>query len=342
MLQQTRTEAVARYYQSFLKAFPTVRHLARAREQEVLRLWAGLGYYARARALHRAAKEILRRRAFPTTAAEWRRLPGVGAYTAAAVASIAFGEDVVALDSNVVRVGLRLLGLQAKASDAWARAAVEAALHKVLPPGLAGDFNQALMDLGATVCLPRSPRCKVCPLQRFCEAYVRGTANRIPVPPPPKDKPFRRFVAALVRDPSGRVLVLQQPPGGLWGCLWTLPYVEASSWQEARLPLFRLVGTHLEQVKSLLRFSHSFTHFTGEFHVVSARCTQPPSAGRFVRPQRPGVALPAPTARLMRALVTEQSTASRGGISSGSTRTNGSWRSRSRTPADPRSPGKGR
>jgi A/G-specific adenine glycosylase len=338
LLQQTRAEVVVSYYRDFLRAFPTVHKLASAREQDVLRVWAGLGYYARARNLHRAAKEVVRRGAFPATAAEWRRLPGVGRYTAAAVASIAFGEDALALDGNGVRVGLRLLGLRAPACDSRARGAVEAALRAVLPRGRAGDFNQALMDLGATVCVPRSPRCEACPVQRFCRAHGQGLAASIPTPRP-RSKPHRSFVAALVRDPSGRVLLLRQPPRGLWGSLWTLPYVEARSWREARVQLSQLVGADLRGGRTVLRFSHPFTHFTASFEVVAARCAHPRAAGRFVRPDRPTIGLPAPTARLLRALARERSTQPRGQVSSASTRTSGSPRSRSRTPAGPRSRG---
>jgi A/G-specific adenine glycosylase len=339
MLQQTRAEAVVPYYRTFLRAFPTLHSLARAREEDVLRVWAGLGYYARARNLHRAAKEVLRRGAFPATAAEWRRLPGVGRYTAAAVASIAFGEDAVAVDGNVLRVGLRLLGLRAATSDPRARQTVEVALGAALPRGRAGDFNQALMDLGATLCVPRSPRCEACPVQRFCRAHAEGTATSIPTPRRPPRKPHRTFVAVLVCDPSGRVLLLRQPPGGLWGSLWTLPYVEARSWREARPHLSRLVGADLRRGRRTLRFSHAFTHFTASFEVVAARCARLPHTGRFVRPDQPALALPAPTARLLRALATERAPAPAGRVSSGSTRTSGSSRSRSRRPTGPRSPG---
>lgn len=302
MLQQTRAEVVVPYYRRFLRAFPTVDALAAARLEEVLRRWAGLGYYARARNLHRAAREIVRRGAFPATSRELRELPGVGPYTAAAVASIAFGEDVVAVDGNVARVGLRLLGLRAAARDSRARRAVEAALRAVVPRGRAGDFNQALMDLGATVCVPKRPRCEGCPVRSFCRAHQDGTAPSIPLANTRTPKPARRFMAALVRDPRGRVLLVRRPPDGLWGGLWTLPYVEAPSWRAARGPLSRLLGAHLRGGRAVLGFSHAFTHFTAAFQVVAARCAHPPAAGRFVRPDRPGVPLPAPVARALSAL----------------------------------------
>ncbi len=302
MLQQTRAEAVVPYYRRFLGAFPTVQALAAASEQEVLRVWAGLGYYARARNLLRAAREVVRRGAFPATAAEWRKLPGVGRYTAAAVASIAFGQDELALDSNVLRVGLRLVGLRASPAEAAARRAVEAALRAVLPAGRAGDFNQALMDLGATVCLPRSPRCEACPVRDWCRAYHRGLADRLPLRRLPPPRPHRRFLAALVRDGRGRVLLVRQPSGGLWGGLWTLPYVPGTSWRQARAALQRVVGVPLRRDHLQLTFRHTFTHFHATFQVVGARTRKMPGAGRFTSPGKPTLPLPAPVARLLRRL----------------------------------------
>ncbi|MCS7236321.1 MAG: A/G-specific adenine glycosylase [Armatimonadota bacterium] len=302
MLQQTRVDAVVPYYRAFLRAFPDVRALAAAQEEDVLRVWAGLGYYARARHLLRAAREVVQRGSFPTTAAGWRKLPGVGAYTAAAVASIAFGEDVVAVDGNVARVGLRLLGLRRSPRDTTARRAVQAALAAVLPPGRAGELNQALMDLGATVCLPTRPRCTACPVQTFCRARGTGRVHQIPARPPRYPKPRRRFVAAVVRDRWGRVLLVRQPSQGLWGGLWTLPYVEAPSWERAGRLLRRQLGVPLEADGLRLAFRHTFTHFHAHFQVVGARTPEPPRVGRFVRPDAETVPLPAPLRRLLVAL----------------------------------------
>ncbi len=312
MLQQTRAEVVVPYYRRFLRAFPTVQALAAAPEQEVLRLWAGLGYYARARNLHRAAREVVRRGGFPATAAEWRKLPGVGRYTAAAVASIAFGQDELAVDSNVLRVGLRLVGLRASPAEAAARRAVEATLRAVLPAGRAGDFNQALMDLGATVCLPRAPRCEACPVSASCRAHTRGLADRLPLQRPQPPRPHRRFVAALVRDGAGRVLLVRQPSPGLWGGLWTLPYVPGTSWRQARPALERLVGVPLHRDHLELTFRHTFTHFHATFHVVGARTRGTPGAGRFAPPGRPTFPVPAPVARLLSRLAGGPGSSSRG------------------------------
>lgn len=306
MLQQTRVETVVPYYLRFLQAFPDVRALASARHQDVLQAWAGLGYYARARNLLRAARKIVRTGHLPTTAAGWRRLPGVGPYTAAAVASIAFGQDVVALDGNVLRVGVRLLGLQKPTTDPAVRRSVEAALRAVLPPGRAGEFNQALMDLGATTCLPRNPKCGVCPVRPFCAAHARGLAGQLPRRRARRPRPLRQFVAALVRDRRGRVLLVRQSPEGVWGGLWTLPYVEAPSWSRARPALQRLVGVRLQPDGTCWSFEHAFSHFRAHFRVQDVRPDREPRVGRFVRPQHPGLPVPAPVRRLLARLGQER------------------------------------
>lgn len=302
LLQQTRVETAIPYYRAFLRAFPDVRTLAAAREEDVLRVWAGLGYYARARNLLRAAREVVRRGGFPTTAAAWRALPGVGPYTAAAVASIAFGEDVVAVDGNVARVGLRLLGLRRAASDPAARRRVATALQALLPPGRAGEFNQALMDLGAIVCRPRDPHCPACPVRSFCRAHALGLVGQIPARPLGKPRPHRHFVALLLRDARGRVLLVRQPPRGLWGGLWTLPYVEAPSWKEARPALERVLGVRLRRHGPSWRIRHTFTHFHATFEVHAARADAAPPRAQFAVPPAAGLPVPAPVRDLLNRL----------------------------------------
>src|SRR5690348_15098757 len=177
MLQQTRVAAVVDHYQRFLRRFPTVEKLAAARESSVLAAWSGLGYYRRARMLHAAAKEVVNDRGgeFPKSAEDLRLLPGIGRYTAAAVASIAFDEPVAVVDGNVERVLRRMTGTHLAGEDLW-RAAGEL-LHRQRP----GDFNQAMMELGATVCLPREPRCLLCPISDLCA--TRGELQRTQKPP---------------------------------------------------------------------------------------------------------------------------------------------------------------
>jgi len=306
LLQQTRVEVAVPYYHRFLQAFPTVESLAAATEEEILRVWEGLGYYARARHLHRAARLVAEQGGFPTTVEGWIQLPGIGPYTAAAVASIAFGQDVLALDGNGLRVGARLLGIRKPLDDPRARQRIRAALEALLPRGRAGEFNQALMDLGAMVCRPQSPRCEACPVRRWCSTAAHGLWKHIPARPAKSPKPHRHFVVVLVQDPAGRVLVVRQPPRGLWGGLWILPQVEARTWKEARPRLERVLGVRLRRRRD--KFSailqHRFTHFLATFRVVEATPDARPAVGRFISPRSSGVPFPAPTRRILERLGT--------------------------------------
>ncbi len=213
MLQQTRVAAVLEHYGRFMKRFPTVAALARAREQSVLAAWSGLGYYHRARRMHQAAKVIVRQHGgqFPSCAEGWLRLPGIGRYTAAAIASIAFGEAVAVVDGNVERVLARLDGAALPAGLAWNRA--QALLDCQRP----GDFNQAMMELGATICTPRAPKCLLCPLAPFCRTQGEHvTVNQVP-------RKRKQLSYALV-EKEGKVLLVQRPSGArLMAGMWELP-----------------------------------------------------------------------------------------------------------------------
>lgn len=214
MLQQTRVAAVAPYYQRFLRRFPTVAALARAREADVLRYWAGLGYYRRARNLHRAARRLVAEHGgrFPRRLETALALPGVGRYTAAAVLSIAFGEPLAVLDGNVARVLARLEAVRGelRAPRRWRQ--LEARAQALLDRRAAGDWNQAMMELGAVVCMPRAPRCAACPVTRWCRAHALGIADRLPSR---RAKPATvevELAAAIFLDPAGCTLLV--PPGG--------------------------------------------------------------------------------------------------------------------------------
>jgi A/G-specific adenine glycosylase len=216
MLQQTRVAAVVPYYERFLARFPDVATLARARIDTVLAHWSGLGYYRRARFLHAAARRVARE-GFPRTAADWRDLPGVGAYTAAAVASIAFGEPVAVVDGNVERVLCRM-----EAADLPKRAVRDLA-QEWLAPRAPGDFNQAMMELGATVCTPRAPDCARCPVRRFCA----GQGDRFPSPRArPRPVEERRAVGFATRD--GKVFLRRRDGSGLLAGMWDLPPARAN------------------------------------------------------------------------------------------------------------------
>jgi A/G-specific adenine glycosylase len=225
MLQQTQVATVIPYYERFIARFPTAAGLAKADLDDVLKLWAGLGYYARARNMHRAAQIVLSRFAgkFPTTVDELRTLPGVGAYSAGAVASIAFGVRAAAVDGNVARVLARLFNVSQDVRAGPGRDAIERLAERLLPKSRSGDFNQALMELGATVCLPgQAAQCLVCPLHKECKARAAGTVADLPIKTrKPTVKPETHIVAAVERN--GRWLVVQRPPHGLWGGLWEMP-----------------------------------------------------------------------------------------------------------------------
>jgi A/G-specific adenine glycosylase len=217
MLQQTRVDVVVPYYERFLRRFPTLRALADAPLDDVLALWSGLGYYARARNLHRAARAA--GHSLPRTCAELRELPGFGPYTAAAVASLAFNEDVPLVDGNVARVLARVHALR---GDARARAWKIAA--EILPAGRAGAFNEALMELGATVCTPRSPDCPRCPIRTLCAVQVKGLEpGRFPAPRKKPARPLLEWDALALTRADGAVLLARRPAGALFAGLWDLP-----------------------------------------------------------------------------------------------------------------------
>ena len=256
MLQQTRVAAVVPYYRRFLERFPTVNDLAGARIDAVLRHWAGLGYYSRARNLHRAAKEIVARHGgeFPSRLEDALALPGIGRYTAAAVLSIAYGAPHAVLDGNVARVLARLGAIRGdlrrprrwRALSAAADALLPAPPEAVPSAGAPGDWNQAMMELGATVCTPRAPRCDACPVSRWCRAHALGIALRLPSPRR-KPKPVRLALsAAVLLDPRGRTLLVRQKSGhsALFSNLWHFPAVQsataAGARKAGRLPAIRI------------------------------------------------------------------------------------------------------
>ena len=226
MLQQTRVAVVEERYRRFIRQFPTASHLARAREQTVLAAWSGLGYYRRARALHAAAKTVVREKQFPRTAAELQELPGVGRYTAAAVASIAYGEPVPVVDGNVQRVLDRLTGRPLKDEDYWQLAGA------LLDARHSGDFNQAMMELGALICLPGKPLCETCPVADLCA--LRGAGSRRKQTK--RRKAELRYALALQ---AGKVFLRQRPGHhSLMPGMWELPECEAGP--RGRKPLLKI------------------------------------------------------------------------------------------------------
>jgi A/G-specific adenine glycosylase len=264
MLQQTRVQAVIPYYERFLRAFPDVRSLAAAGEQDLLARWSGLGYYSRARNLQRAAQIVVRDHegSFPRDFAAALSLPGVGRYTASAVLSIAYGAPLAVLDGNVARVLARLHAFAGDVRTATGREKLWQRAGELLSRRRPGDFNQAMMELGATLCLPRQPRCAQCPLRLLCRAYLRGEVNRYPVRPGKPQPARRRYVAAIVRDRNGRLLLVQRPPTARWmKGFWELPM-----WETGGTPPVR----GLALAKQLGAIRHSITGYRLEVAVYSA------------------------------------------------------------------------
>lgn len=228
MLQQTTVEAVKPYFAKFLSLWPDVEALAAAEEQAVLTAWAGLGYYARARNLIACARRVAREfdGVFPQTEAGLRALPGIGAYTAAAIAAIAFGERAIVIDGNIERVITRLEAIDTPLPQA--RGEIRAVLERIVPADRPGDFAQALMDLGATICTPKSPSCMLCPLAQSCIAKARGNAIDFPIKLPKKERKALQSLAFVVLDAQGRLLLRSRPDKGLLAGMAEVPNAEWS------------------------------------------------------------------------------------------------------------------
>ena len=240
MLQQTRIAAVMPYYHRFLARFATVRSLALAHGAEVLKLWSGLGYYSRARNLHRAAKIIVAQHEskFPRTLDAALELPGIGTYTAAAVLSIAYDVPLAVLDGNVARVLARITAIHGdlRAPNNWR--ALMAAAQNLLATQAPGDWNQSLMELGEVICTPQSPRCAECPVASHCRAYAQGLTNKIPAPRRKRAPVQMKIAAAILRDPRGRTLLIQDPGAHdqvLFSRMWQFPAVEIQRHAKAEL-----------------------------------------------------------------------------------------------------------
>ncbi|AUX23162.1 adenine glycosylase [Sorangium cellulosum] len=280
MLQQTRVETVIPYYERFLARYPTVFDLAAAEIDDVLSLWSGLGYYRRARVLHLAAREVTVRHAgaLPRDVSALRALPGVGAYTAGAIASIAYDRPAPLVDGNVARVLSRVEGIEDDIRGAagtrrlWSTAErlVRAAAGSVQP----GRFNQALMELGATVCTPRNPRCDACPVDGACVARAQGRQAELPVIAPKRDVPAVAMVAAVVRS-GDRVLFVRRAEGGLFGGLWEPPMVEAPALADARALLERAGVAPDAPLREIGRVRHILTHRRLDVTVARAEVPAP-------------------------------------------------------------------
>ena len=279
MLQQTRVETVIPYYHRFVCAFPTIESLAAAPLEDVLKLWEGLGYYRRAQNLHRAAQIVVDEYdgSLPAEVESLLKLPGIGRYTAGAIASIAFGIAAPALDGNVVRLFARLLDMEddislpATAKKLWAIA------DHWLPAHAPGEYNQALMELGQQICRPRKPHCSRCPIQAHCRAWVAGTQNARPVRPKRTPTPHYDVSAGLIRDEGERLLIARRPLDGLLGGMWEFPGGKVEAGERLSDCLQRELREELAiavEVGALFAVvDHAFTHFKITLHAFECRFT---------------------------------------------------------------------
>ncbi|MFQ5616808.1 MAG: A/G-specific adenine glycosylase [Anaerolineales bacterium] len=276
MLQQTRVETVIPYFERWMARLPTVEALATAGLQEVLNLWEGLGYYSRARNLHRTAKIVVGEHGgqLPRDVSALRKLPGIGPYTAGAIASIAFGLDEPLVDGNVRRVLARVFDVAVPADSTAGKRRLWELAAEHLPPGRAGDYNQALMDLGAMICTPRNPACVRCPVNCLCEAHRLGSREDRPVLKPKTATPHYIVTAAVIRR-NGQVLIAQRPENGLLGGLWEFPGGKLEPGEDLVACLQREIREELGAVVdvggSLGTYKHAYTHFRVTLHAFG--CT---------------------------------------------------------------------
>jgi A/G-specific adenine glycosylase len=290
LLQQTRVDQAAPYYERFLRAFPTLHSLAAAPLSDVMKEWQGAGYYGRARNLHAAARVLAARRArtLPRSVSELEELPGIGPYVARAIASLAYGAPVVALEANGLRVAARWTRDEGDVRGAAVRERLGAALASILPAESAAEFNEAVMELGETVCLPKRPQCERCPVSQYCRAYREtDDPGRLPRRAPPKPRPHVRAAAVALRS-GDRWFVQRRAPSGLLGGLWEFPggKIEVGERPEAaaRRELLEETGLRAGTLRYCGIVRHGYSHFTVELHLfegsLSSRSRPGPGIGR--------------------------------------------------------------
>ena len=272
MLQQTQVERVIGYYERFLRRYPTIEELAASPEPQVREAWEGLGYYARARNLHKAAQVIVNERhgEWPRTVGGLMGLPGIGRYTAGAIASLAFDVNAPVLDGNVIRVLCRLFAIENDPKNVKVKEELWQ-LAEALLPGVrsVGEFNEALMELGALICTPRNPRCGTCPLAKLCDARKRNLQNRLPLKTKRKPLPHVDVTAAVIRK-DGRILIAQRPFGGRLGGLWEFPGGKVEPGESLPQCLRREIkeelGVRIKVGKAITSIDHAYTHFKITLH----------------------------------------------------------------------------
>jgi A/G-specific adenine glycosylase len=271
MLQQTRVEAVIPYFQRWMDRFPTLQHLADASEQDVLSIWEGLGYYSRARSLHKAARLIVDQYGgeLPYDVTALRKLPGIGRYTAGAIASMAFGMDAPTLDGNLRRIFARVFDVVEPADTLVGEKILWKLAEKHLPRGQAGDFNQAMMDLGALICIPRNPICLLCPVSDMCLAREFGNQEKRPVLKPKARVPHFIVTAAVLKR-GGKILLARRPSKGLLGGMWEFPGGKMEPGESLEACLVREIreelGVEIRVSTAVGVYKHAYTHFRITLH----------------------------------------------------------------------------
>ncbi|MFN8373400.1 MAG: A/G-specific adenine glycosylase [Anaerolineae bacterium] len=277
MLQQTQVETVRDYYTRFLAAYPTVAELSTAPLNDVLKLWEGLGYYSRARNLHRAARMVVQQWQgyFPSSLEDLQKLPGIGRYTAGAISSIAFGLAAPVLDGNVMRVFARLTDLADDVTQPRTQKHLWSLAEDWLSSERPGDYNQALMELGRTVCKPRSPSCAVCPIRTHCLAYARGTQAQRPVKKAKDPTPHYQVAAGIIYNSRGQILIAQRPLEGLLGGLWEFPGGKCEEGETLpdclRRELREELAIEVDVGEEFVVVQHAFTHFRITLHAFTCQ-----------------------------------------------------------------------
>lgn len=277
MLQQTRVDQVIPYFNRFMRRFPSLKSLAAASQEDVLKLWEGLGYYSRARNLHKAAHIIANEHKgrFPNTVEEIVKLPGIGSYTAAAIGSLAFNLDLAVLDGNVIRVLSRLFAYTKDTRSTATKKELQQMADALLVKGNAGNFNEAMMELGATVCLPKNPQCGTCPLAAACLGHKSGRPTDYPVKAPKKKVPHIVVGAAVVINRKGEVLIAQRRDQDMLGGLWEFPGGKQEMGETIRQCITRELkeelGINVEVGGFLVTVKHAYSHFTMELHTYFAK-----------------------------------------------------------------------
>lgn len=288
LLQQTRVDTGTAYYHRFCRAYPSIGELAAAPQEEVLKLWEGLGYYNRARNMHKAARMVVENYGgvMPDTYEKIIKLPGVGDYTAAAVLSMAYGVPIPAVDGNALRVAARICAIGQCVDEPKTRKAIRDILDEAMDRRRPGIYNQAVMELGALICLPRQMRCGQCPVRDFCAAYEKGLTDKLPVKKKKAPQKLERYAVIVLERSDGKVLVRKRKSRGLLADMWEfilLPVDEHEKARQAALKWLEISGIQADQIKKIGRMKHVFTHriwMLEGFHVLVRG--EPEIEGRWV------------------------------------------------------------